>query len=825
MSFPYGKQNTVSNRQYVRGFHFILYFFLCLYSATSLASTYHGNARPDCKTVKIAENSNTLLTLRSIAIDKDKPVILHSTEKYYPYVSQTCIILQNTSDKALSFAFYAKNPRAVHAELVQLLNEGDESSAVVESVAGIAYPLDTWKKLGDDIIFTVEIPAASTKTYELNITASSPYFSQLQIFSFEKATEALSEQQTITGILAGIILALIIYAMFLAISHRDITYFFLAGSTTAVAMMQLSDLGVLYPLWPKAIIWNQICTNFFAVWSTITGTAMLRNYLITAQAMPRSDKVLKIYVAYLATVALPVSIMVRHDLVILLYGVPALGLMIAIISLSIIRIRQGYTPAKLYLIAVMLPIMTGTITFMNYTGIMPTSPLMHLLPLAGTSLQLVLFALALGERINWLDNQQKIVREQALAAQTETSAKKNFLARISHELRTPLSGIIGLAELAQKKSSNLQDDPLIVGLEDSARHLLETTNMLLDHARIDAGKWPLANEFFSLRELLEDIINQHRTSAGYKSLGINCQIHPNVPERINSDPEIVRRILDYIINNAIKFTHDGGITLMVESTPIDRKQVSLRIDILDTGIGFDELFKARAFELFELADMSTTRIRQGFGLGLSLSKKLCQLLGGEIGCESNPKHGTVFWFILPCTIDDTAINPARPAQHQTFSHSQNMTIAPDASMALRVQQRRSQQAKRLLLAEDDETLGMIIGSQLEKLQQPFTLYPNGKPLIAEYRRHHADIACLLLDWNMPICNAEQTITEIRQFEYEHRLPPVPVIIMSAYDKQSAKELRLPADACILHKPVTIDDLAHLLFPDPDRTTANHSMHS
>lgn len=105
---------------------------------------------------------------------------------------------------------------------------------------------------------------------------------------------------------------------------------------------------------------------------------------------------------------------------------------------------------------------------------------------------------------------------------------------------------------------------------------------------------------------------------------------------------------------------------------------------------------------------------------------------------------------------------------------------------------------------------MIISAQLENLQQRFTVYPNGKPLVAEYKQHYSDIACLLLDWNMPVCNASEAIHAVREFEQQAALPPVPVIIMSAYDNISARELDIAADIKILQKPVTMTSLARLL---------------
>ena len=117
--------------------------------------------------------------------------------------------------------------------------------------------------------------------------------------------------------------------------------------------------------------------------------------------------------------------------------------------------------------------------------------------------------------------------------------------------------------------------------------------------------------------------------------------------------------------------------------------------------------------------------------------------------------------------------------------------------------------KHILVAEDDETLQLIIGAQLDKLQKKHTVFPNGKPLVEEYKRNHEDICMVLLDWNMPICNASDAIASIRQYEMTHQLPPVNIAVLSAHDKHNAKEMNLPAEIKLLQKPVTTEDLIHL----------------
>lgn len=753
----------------------------------------------ECTEILYATNLHAQVRLATSA-EPAQQTTLPGTDQAYPRTSSYCLRMRNASATTKTVILYFDNPRLQHAEL--LLQTG--TGPVLTGMAGLDYPLPNWKSLGGEMLFAVELPTGMETMLDLRIASRFAYNSTLHIMPEELFQRQLARQQILAGLLTGFIMSLTLYTLFLGVNNRDKTYFYLSGSTASVMLLQLSDLGSLYPLWPTAIYWNQVSATFFAALSTTFGCCLARSYLLTAESMPRTDKALNLFTWYLFLVTLPLTLTTFDMAIVLLYALPAITVSFALLAISFLRMRQGYDPARLYLVALILPVIAGLSILFTFIGWLPSSPMVRILPLAGTALQLVMFALALGERINWLENEHKASKEQALLAQAETETKKNFLAQISHEFRTPLIGIVGLTELLDRKAFNNSDRILLDGLSASATHLLNTINTLLDHARIDAGKWQLQDETFAIRTLLSGILEQHRKVADSKNLGLRLQIHENVPEQLLGDIHVLSKILDHILNNAIKFTHNGGIVLIVEATKKGEHDVVLRFDILDTGIGFNELFKARAFELFELADSSTTRDQQGLGLGLSLCRKFCTLLGGNIGCDSNMDHGTVFWCTLPFRL------PAQVVQ----AGSNELASSADATHNIAAARRK------LLIAEDDEALQMIMADILEKLGENFAIFPNGKPLVEEYRRDHDNIDCILLDWNMPVCNASDAISAIRACERSLALAPVPIVIMTAYDRHSANELALSDDTRILYKPLDKDKLAFTLSSCRNRDNGN-----
>jgi CheY-like chemotaxis protein len=276
------------------------------------------------------------------------------------------------------------------------------------------------------------------------------------------------------------------------------------------------------------------------------------------------------------------------------------------------------------------------------------------------------------------------------------------------------------------------------------------------------------------------------------------------------DEKLLQRILHEIFDNAIKFTSTGSIALMAEALPhhSNKRFITVRFDIIDTGIGFDTDFQERIFKMFELADDSSTRHQGGAGIGLSLCKKFCHLLEGDIQCESHLGKGTVFCITLPfslpvSTISNTTIN--------NTAMSENVLTQATPAPLIQEPINFLRDGYNILIAEDDEAIQMIVCALLEKMgSNSHRAFNNGKLLLDHYCVHHATTSLLLLDWNMPIMNARQTLQAVRAFEAEHHLAAVPVAVMSAHDAHSELQIQGEPELPILFKPITVNSLKKLL---------------
>jgi signal transduction histidine kinase len=679
---------------------------------------------------------------------------------------------------------------------IELYVPDERGSFALAQRTGDALPFDTRQIRQNNYLFELNLEPGQNKRIYLRLESQGSIQAPLTLWAPNAYLEEQPGRIYVLGIIYGVLLVMLVYNLFIFLSVRDTSYLYYILYIASFGLYQVSvnGAGIEY-FWPDNPWWANAATPFLIGSAALFGCQFARSFLHTAEHSRWVDRLLLLLMACGAAVMI-LALSVSYATALRLATYLALLFTVVIFAAGILAWLRGMRVARYFIFAWTAFLVGGLVNTLMVLGYLPNVFLTMYASQIGSALEVSLLSLALADRINAMKEERTRILQEAGRKLEELNQeladsnrfKDEFLATVTHELRTPMNGVIGSLELMQTVKMDVELEQYQKTAAASARDMMRMVNDILALTELQAGKLYPRREAFSLRGLFDGLRAQYAPRAEDKGLTFALELDDNLPDILEGDAAKLAQALGYLLDNAIKFTSEGGVTLQVGRAGSQGSNLPLSVVVSDTGIGFAH-GEGDLYQRFHQLDGSMTRKYGGLGIGLAICRQLVDLLGGSLGHESQPGVGSRFRLNVPLTLPEQQSVPvARPQR------------VPSGTAL-----RQAQQCT-VLIVEDNAINQLVTRGMLLKLGYRVRTADNGAEALDLLRGEGVD--AVLLDCQMPVMDGFATCRAIRALP---GFAEVPVLAITAHSHSGDRERCLAAGMSdYLAKPVKFEELRVLL---------------
>lgn len=657
--------------------------------------------------------------------------------------------------------------------------------------SGNNIPMQLREIQDQQIIFNLNTNPNQINEYYLQVRATGPSHLPLQIVREDVRKANSVNRSNQLHFYYGLMTVMLLFNLFIAGGTRSPIYFLYSCYICSILLFNLANDGFLNErLWPKHTITTQYFVNTLVFTTIISASLFSRSFLKTKDRHPILDNSIKTIIAAAIIGLLLIPLSDFHITAIASIVLTALGSTLIFVT-AFITYLDSHSDARFFTMAWGLFLLSALLSSASYSGYMPWNDLTLYYIHIGSAIEVILLSFALAERINRYRS-EKLEAEQMSNAKLEDANKQliesnqlkdQFLATISHELRTPMNGVIGPLDLIQTDRLDKELSDQLLSVERSAKDMMRLIEDLLCFSELQSESPKVGQEVFSIYHIFKEMHDVFYTKAKNKKLKFRIQSTKQTDHWLQGDRDKLRIILFQLIDNAIKFTESGSVDVEINSSPTAGDTINLEFYIRDTGIGMDEDTLRMVYSAFRQADSTYSRRYGGLGIGLAISKKVIEILHGDIRIKSTPKMGTEVQLLIPLKKAASKENEASREEEKESQHDPIPLLA--------------------LVVEDNIVNQKVLAGFLRKLGVQTVLATNGAEAVRRCEEQIFDI--IFMDCQMPVMDGFEATKRIRTPSNSNYKTPIVAVTANAMDADRQNCLDIGMDH-YLKKPITLKDI-------------------